>query len=402
MDTDGGSDVGGGGGDGSVGHFGVSSFPDLPLDGEAPLAIPSAGGLSTTAATSNHPLLSPPAASAAAPPAAGAVGGDRGLHEDDDSPTAVSPGAVGPTTAPEGAVSPAASVPATPESVGGDARGDWGGSVGRSSPVPSRFSGSSVITADTKATEIFAQPLASEGAGSVFPLDLPMSSRRVHEVEFIRQFDRLAINPNIGEFWMLIDAHWVSRWVAFVLGQAGPPGPISNGRLFREDALSPTAAAAPRSAGFNAAFRRAAPTRGAPMPAEMSKFKEDLQAISDYRAIHPVVWYIFREIYTTDGTPDICRWKLDVYAEEVAAMRRTRILGPSQTKAIHQLRRFVARIKRTAIEEREAKERQASQERERIEEARRKKASYRRYQAWRSSKRVLVADEEHGASVADL
>ncbi|CAN0369988.1 unnamed protein product [Ectocarpus sp. 12 AP-2014] len=138
------------------------------------------------------------------------------------------------------------------------------------------------------------------------------------------------------------------------------------------------------------------------MPAEMSKFKEDLQAISDYRAIHPVVWYIFREIYTTDGTPDICRWKLDVYAEEVAAMRRTRILGPSQTKAIHQLRRFVARIKRTAIEEREAKERQASQERERIEEAKRKKASYRRYQAWRSSKRLLVADEEHGASVADL
>ncbi|CAN0459635.1 unnamed protein product, partial [Ectocarpus sp. 12 AP-2014] len=36
MDTDGGSDVGGGGGDGSVGQFGVSSFPDLPLDDEAP------------------------------------------------------------------------------------------------------------------------------------------------------------------------------------------------------------------------------------------------------------------------------------------------------------------------------------------------------------------------------
>lgn len=34
-----------------------------------------------------------------------------------------------------------------------------------------------MITADTKATEIFAQPLGSEGAGSVFPLDLPMSSR---------------------------------------------------------------------------------------------------------------------------------------------------------------------------------------------------------------------------------
>ncbi|CAB1106609.1 unnamed protein product [Ectocarpus sp. CCAP 1310/34] len=175
MDTDGGSD--GGGGDGSIGHVGVSRFPDLPLDDEAPLAIPSAGGLSATSATSKHPLLSPPAASAAAPPHAGAVGGDRGLREDDVSLTAVSPGAVGPTTAPGGAVAPAASVPATPESVGGGARGDWGGSNARSSPVPSRFSGNSVITADTKATEIFAQPLASEGAGSVFPLDLPMNRR---------------------------------------------------------------------------------------------------------------------------------------------------------------------------------------------------------------------------------
>lgn len=153
MDTDGESDVGGdggsgegyletkvgeacdsGGGGGSTGHVGVSSFPDLPWDDETPLAIPSASGLSTTAATSNHPLLSPSDASAA--PAAGAVGGDTGLRHD-DSPAAVSPGAVGTTTAQGGGVSPAASFPATPERVGSDARGDWGGSVGRPSPVPS-------------------------------------------------------------------------------------------------------------------------------------------------------------------------------------------------------------------------------------------------------------------------
>lgn len=50
---------------------------------------------------------------------------------------------------------------------------------------------------------------------------------------------RLAINPNVGEFWMLIDARWVSRWAAFVLGQAGPPGPISNRRLFGGGVFSP-------------------------------------------------------------------------------------------------------------------------------------------------------------------
>ena len=47
---------------------------------------------------------------------------------------------------------------------------------------------------------------------------------------------------------MLIDARWVGRWVAFMLGQARPPGPISNRRLFLETTivLETTAAEARR------------------------------------------------------------------------------------------------------------------------------------------------------------
>lgn len=34
-----------------------------------------------------------------------------------------------------------------------------------------------MVTAETKSSQIFAEPLASEGEGSVFPVDLPMKKR---------------------------------------------------------------------------------------------------------------------------------------------------------------------------------------------------------------------------------
>lgn len=43
---------------------------------------------------------------------------------------------------------------------------------------------------------------------------------------------RLDVNRNVGEFWFIIDAAWMSRWISFVMGRAGPPGPISNNNLF--------------------------------------------------------------------------------------------------------------------------------------------------------------------------
>ncbi len=40
------------------------------------------------------------------------------------------------------------------------------------------------------------------------------------------------MNTHVGEFWMIIDAAWMSSWVDFVMGNAPPPGPISNRNLF--------------------------------------------------------------------------------------------------------------------------------------------------------------------------
>lgn len=47
-----------------------------------------------------------------------------------------------------------------------------------------------------------------------------------------RKKHRLDVNSHVGEFWFIIDALWVSKWVNFVMGKGQPPGPISNNNLF--------------------------------------------------------------------------------------------------------------------------------------------------------------------------
>ena len=43
----------------------------------------------------------------------------------------------------------------------------------------------------------FAQPLVSEGQGSVFPVGLPLSKRRTLEVDIIKRFDRRVLSSTL-------------------------------------------------------------------------------------------------------------------------------------------------------------------------------------------------------------
>ncbi|CAM9741605.1 unnamed protein product, partial [Scytosiphon promiscuus] len=98
---------------------------------------------------------------------------------------------------------------------------------------------------------------------------------------------RLTINKNVGEFWMLIDADWVSRWTSFVLGQAGPPGPISNRRLYRNVVAPVATQPAPLSRCESLSPPYSA---GSAWPTFVAsgdlKIKSGLQAVKDYRAVH--------------------------------------------------------------------------------------------------------------------
>eukprot|EP00903_Cladosiphon_okamuranus_P007801 g7550.t1 len=230
---------------------------------------------------------------------------------------------------PEARTWPASRLAISPQlsgSVGGTGKGidRWNSSINMGS--------SSVST-----SQRFAQPLVSEGQGSVFPVGLSMSKRRALEVEIIKRFDRREVNTHVGEFWFIIDAAWMSSWIHFVLGKSGPPGPISNNNLFlhyspkrRESML----------------VNQAASSRGGVMASRPDlRLKEGLQKVRDYRAVHPLVWYLFREIYAADDAPEICRWKVDIYQAEVQATRKFKFCEDTHTKAVYELRKFCGKIK---------------------------------------------------------
>lgn len=209
---------------------------------------------------------------------------------------------------------------------------------------------SGTMMSSMKATEIFAEPLASEGAGSVFPLALPMAKRRAYEADFIKQFDRLAINSGSGDFWTVIDAGWMSNWVEFIMGNKRPPGPISNYQLYDQHSIESEAQR--KSLLVKHAVSSTA-VSGVLTSHPHLAIKMGLQIVKDYRVIHPMVWFLFREIYDTDGSPDIFRWRPDVYSAEVGGARKAKYVEEVHTKALYKLRRFSTLVKE-AVEARGA------------------------------------------------
>lgn len=208
-------------------------------------------------------------------------------------------------------------------------------------PRLQRMLRSGTMTVSQKTTQLFARPLASEGEGSVFPVELPLAKRRAYEVDLIRRFDKLAINTHTGDFWTIIDATWIDNWVDFVMGNMPPPGPISNYHLYDKVVMS----GARRKAMLVKHAVSASAISGIMSSHPDLSIKQGLLIARDYRVIHPLVWFIFREIYNTDGSPDIFRWKSDVYSAEVTGVRKSKLVKEVHTKAVVKLRRFSARVK---------------------------------------------------------
>ncbi|CAM9317353.1 unnamed protein product [Hapterophycus canaliculatus] len=129
----------------------------------------------------------------------------------------------------------------------------------------------------------------------------------------------------------------MSKWIDFVMGKTGPPGPISNNNLFVQYAGN-------RRESLLA--KHAASARSGVMTCRPDlRLKEGLQKVRDYRAVHPLVWYIYREIYSADDAPELCRWKANIYQAEVLATRKGKFSEEMHTKAVYELRKFCAKVK---------------------------------------------------------
>lgn len=110
-------------------------------------------------------------------------------------------------------------------------------------------------------------------------------------VLLIRIIFRSEIDPR-KECWYLIDSKWLNQWSAFVNGDddEDPPYHISSKELLDE--------------------------KGEPLPG--------LKVKDDYRGVVPMVFFILVELHGRDKSPEIMRYKVDIYAPPLTVDRIVR------------------------------------------------------------------------------
>jgi hypothetical protein len=91
---------------------------------------------------------------------------------------------------------------------------------------------------------------------------------------------------SLSECWFLIDCRWLNEWHAFVKGGIDEerPGPLSTRDLLDEKTKLP-----------------------------LPKLKK----LIDYRAVTPMAYACFVELYGKDRSPELCRYEIDIYKPEI-------------------------------------------------------------------------------------
>lgn len=105
-----------------------------------------------------------------------------------------------------------------------------------------------------------------------------LKKRRKKEEEEIQELDSASIGE--GEFWYLMDSNWLHQWNAFKSGSQGPPGPITNTRLFKSNTTP-------------------------------NVLRDNLSRGIHYRGVNERVWNYFYGIY--GGGPIIKRQTINIY-----------------------------------------------------------------------------------------
>lgn len=127
-----------------------------------------------------------------------------------------------------------------------------------------------------------------------------LNIRRKLEFKLVSKFDSLSINAR-RECWFLVDTRWLDKWMRFVKAGGEPPGPMSTKELLDQ---------------------KKRPLKG-------------LEATIDYRGVNPMVYYILQELHGKDRSPEIMRYKVDIYEMDVPGRYKMDIImGPSKKARI--------------------------------------------------------------------
>lgn len=126
-----------------------------------------------------------------------------------------------------------------------------------------------------------------------------LAIRKKQELKIVKKYDKTKIYME-KECWFLMDTKWLNNWSAFVNDvQQEPPGPMSTAEL---------------------------------LDSEGNAIKGLLAKI-DYRAVPPIVYFIFLELYGKDSSPEICRYVIDIYKHPVPIDKLVKIRMHAATEA---------------------------------------------------------------------
>jgi hypothetical protein len=106
-----------------------------------------------------------------------------------------------------------------------------------------------------------------------------LENRRALEYELVARSDKREIDARL-ECWYLMDTQWLAQWTNFIDGSTDclPPR-ITSKHLYDKD----------------------------------GKLLENLEAKIDYRGVPPNVFHVLKELYGHDDSPQLCRYRLDIY-----------------------------------------------------------------------------------------
>lgn len=117
-----------------------------------------------------------------------------------------------------------------------------------------------------------------------------------------------------------MDAKWLNAWSSFVAGEVDdPPGPVSSAELFvpilesTNNEASHDSEKGEESKGEEKETKKYKPFVRVTPAVPYSKLLPGLRPKIDYRAVPPVVFYLFVELHGKDNSPELCRYVIDIY-----------------------------------------------------------------------------------------
>ncbi|GMI62830.1 hypothetical protein ScalyP_jg9762 [Parmales sp. scaly parma] len=157
------------------------------------------------------------------------------------------------------------------------------------------------------------------------------TTAKEYERLLISKYDARTID-NRRAMWFLVDSNWIEKWGSYVTNNSPPstsPGQVHNQSLYKGDGVS---------------------------------LRDDIEAVSDYRGVNPMVWFLYAELYGVGDVAEICRYTVDHRGEVPPLVSREEVIRSCKLKAkieVSSMRRRFSTPERSSRSERKGRQNNA-------------------------------------------